>query len=108
MAKLNRRILLRQRPSGDFDPKILELVVEPQVIPGWRPAPLTATLGVLGVTGMTAYFGLLDIGKPRRGETVVVSAAAGAVGSIVGQIAKIYGARAVGIAGTKEKCEWLT
>ena len=54
------------------------------------PAPLTATLGVLGVTGMTAYFGLLDIGKPKRGETVVVSAAAGAVGSIVGQIAKIF------------------
>jgi NADPH-dependent curcumin reductase CurA len=79
-----------------------------QVIPGWLPVPLTATLGVLGVTGMTAYFGLLDIGKPKPGETVVVSAAAGAVGSIVGQIAKIYGARAVGIAGSQDKCEWLT
>jgi NADPH-dependent curcumin reductase CurA len=190
-AKVNRRILLRQRPSGDFDPKILERVVEPvpvpgpgqalvrnrylsldptnriwmgegesylppvplnsvmrgggvgevvasnsskfkvgqkvggmlgwqdyalvsetddiapQVIPGWLPVPLTATLGVVGVTGMTAYFGLLDIGKPRRGETVVISAAAGAVGSIAGQIAKIAGARAVGIAGSKEKCDWL-
>jgi NADPH-dependent curcumin reductase len=56
---------------------------------------------------MTAYFGLLDIGQPKRGQTVVVSAAAGAVGSIVGQIAKIVGARAVGIAGTREKCDWL-
>ncbi|TXH03763.1 MAG: NADP-dependent oxidoreductase [Nevskiaceae bacterium] len=189
---LNRRFLLRERPSGDFDPKVLQRVVEPapvpgpgqalvrnlylsldptnriwmsegdsylppvplgevmrgggvgvvvqsntakfpvgakvgglfgwqdyalisdsgeqiaQVIPGWLPVPLTATMGVLGVTGMTAYFGLLDIGKPKRGETVVVSAAAGAVGSIVGQIAKIYGARVVGIAGSRDKCEWLT
>jgi NADPH-dependent curcumin reductase CurA len=78
-----------------------------QVIPGWLPVPLTATLGVLGVTGMTAYFGLLDIGRPRRGETVVVSAAAGAVGSIVGQIAKIHGCRVVGIAGARDKCDWL-
>lgn len=190
--RLNRRFLLRERPSGDFDPKVLQRVVEPapvpgpgqalvrnrylsldptnriwmseepsylppvplgevmrgggvgevvvsntskfpvgakvggllgwqdyalisehdgseaQVIPGWLPVPLTATLGVLGVTGMTAYFGLLDIGKPKPGETVVVSAAAGAVGSIVGQIAKIYGARVVGIAGAKDKCDWLT
>lgn len=191
-ALLNRRFILRERPSGDFDPKVLQRVVEPapvpgpgqalvrnlylsldptnriwmsegdsylppvplgevmrgggvgvvvqsntakfpvgakvgglfgwqdyalisdsgeqiaQVIPGWLPVPLTATMGVLGVTGMTAYFGLLDIGKPKRGETVVVSAAAGAVGSIVGQIAKIYGARVVGIAGSRDKCEWLT
>ncbi|MGH8539326.1 MAG: NADP-dependent oxidoreductase [Stenotrophobium sp.] len=190
--RLNRCFILRERPSGDFDPKVLQRVVEPaptpgpgqalvrnlylsldptnriwmseadsylppvplgdvmrggavgevvesntskfpvgakvgglfgwqdyalisdsgeqmaQVIPGWLPVPLTATMGVLGVTGMTAYFGLLDIGKPKRGETVVVSAAAGAVGSIVGQIAKIYGARVVGIAGSKDKCEWLT
>lgn len=188
---INRRILLRERPAGDFDPKIMQRVVEPvptpgpgqalvrnlylsldptnriwmsegdsylppvplgevmrgggigrvvasntskyrvgavvggmlnwqdyaligendaipaQVIPTWLPVPLTATLGVLGITGMTAYFGLLDIGKPRRGETVVVSAAAGAVGSIVGQIAKIQGCRVVGIAGSRDKCEWL-
>lgn len=187
----NRRFLLRERPSGDFDPKILQRVVEPvpvpgpgealvrnrylsldptnriwmseaegylppvalgevmrggavgevvasnsrkfpvgakvagllnwqdyalisdsgdtlvQIIPNWLPAPLTATMGVLGATGMTAYFGLLDIGKPRRGETVVISAAAGAVGSIAGQIARIQGARVVGIAGSKDKCEWL-
>ena len=66
--------------------------------------PLTANMSVLGGTGATAYFGLLDIGKPKPGETVVVSAAAGAVGSIVGQIAKLKGCRAVGFAGTDEKC----
>lgn len=77
------------------------------VLPSWLPVPLTATLGVLGVTGMTAYFGLLDIGKPKRGETVFISAAAGGVGSIAGQIAKIYGTRVIGMAGTREKCEWL-
>jgi NADPH-dependent curcumin reductase CurA len=67
-------------------------------------APLPTYLGALGMTGMTAYFGLLDIGQPREGETVVVSGAAGAVGSAVGQIAKIKGCRAVGIAGGAEKC----
>jgi len=64
-------------------------------------------LGALGLPGMTAYFGLLDIGKPQPGQTVVVSGAAGAVGSVVGQIAKIKGARAIGIAGGKEKCDFL-
>jgi NADPH-dependent curcumin reductase CurA len=63
-------------------------------------------LGVLGMPGFTAYIGLLDIGKPRAGETVVVAAATGAVGSVVGQIAKIKGCRAVGIAGSAEKCDW--
>ena len=57
---------------------------------------------------MTAYFGLLTSGKPAPGETVVVSGAAGATGSVVGQLAKAYGCRAVGIAGAKEKCDWLT
>lgn len=188
---MNRRFLLRERPSGDFDPKVLQRVVEPvpvpgpgqalvrnrylsldptnriwmseaegylppvalgevmrggavgevvasnsrkfplgakvagllgwqdyalisdsgdtlvQVIPNWLPAPLTATMGVLGATGMTAYFGLTDIGKLKRGETVVISAAAGAVGSIAGQIARLMGARVVGIAGSKDKCAWL-
>ncbi|KSU49131.1 NADP-dependent oxidoreductase [Exiguobacterium indicum] len=70
-------------------------------------APISTALGVLGMTGMTAYFGLLDIGNPQPGETVVVSAAAGAVGSIVGQIAKIKGARVVGIAGSDEKLQHL-
>nr|WP_244862601.1 NADP-dependent oxidoreductase [Paenibacillus sp. J22TS3] len=70
-------------------------------------APLSAYLSVLGLTGLTAYFGLIDIGKPKAGETVVVSGAAGAVGMIVGQIAKIKGARVVGIAGTDEKVRYL-
>src|SRR5437660_682424 len=68
-------------------------------------APISTALGVLGMPGMTAYTGLLDIGKPRSGETLVVAAASGAVGSAVGQIAKIKGARAVGIAGGKDKCD---
>lgn len=67
-------------------------------------APVTTALGVLGMPGMTAYVGLLDIGRPRPGETVVVSAAAGAVGSVVGQIARIKGCRAVGVAGSPDKC----
>lgn len=72
-----------------------------------KTAPVTANLGVIGMTGLTAYFGLLDIGQPKQGETVVVSGAAGAVGSTVGQIAKIKGTRVVGIAGTEEKCQYL-
>jgi NADPH-dependent curcumin reductase CurA len=71
-------------------------------------APLTASLGVLGMPGMTAYVGLIDIGQPKRGETVVVSAASGAVGSVVGQIARIKGCRAVGVAGSPEKCDYVT
>jgi NADPH-dependent curcumin reductase CurA len=70
-------------------------------------APLATYLNVLGMPGMTAYFGLLDIGDPQPGETVVVSGAAGAVGATVGQIAKIKGCRAVGIAGGPEKCRML-
>jgi NADPH-dependent curcumin reductase CurA len=70
-------------------------------------APLPVFLSTLGMPGLTAYFGLLDIGRPRPGETVVVSAAAGAVGSVVGQIAKLKGCRAVGIAGGAEKCAYL-
>ena len=69
--------------------------------------PLSAYLGVLGMTGLTAYLGLTEIGKPRKGETLVVSGAAGAVGSIVGQIGKILGCRVIGIAGTDEKVELL-
>lgn len=73
-----------------------------------RVAPVTTALGVLGMPGLTAYFGLLDIGKPKEGETVVVSGAAGAVGMTVCQIAKIKGCRAVGIAGSDEKNRYLT
>ena len=70
-------------------------------------APVSTALGVLGMPGMTAYVGLLDIGQPKTGETVVVSAAAGAVGSIVGQLAKIKGCRAVGVAGSQAKCDYV-
>ena len=70
-------------------------------------APVTTALGVLGMPGLTAYFGFMDIGKPREGETVVVSGAAGAVGMTVCQIAKIKGCRVVGIAGSDEKNEYL-
>jgi NADPH-dependent curcumin reductase CurA len=73
-------------------------------IPG---VPLSWHLGPSGMHGMTAYFGLLDIGKPKEGETILVSAAAGAVGSLVGQIGKIHGCHVVGIAGSTEKCNWI-
>jgi len=70
-------------------------------------APITTALGVLGMTGLTAYFGLLDIGQPKPNETVVVSGAAGAVGMVVGQIAKLKGCRVVGIAGSDNKINYL-
>ncbi len=72
-----------------------------------RIVPVSTALGVLGMTGFTSYFGLLDIGKPEPGETVLVSGAAGGVGSSVGQLAKIHGCPVVGIAGSAEKCRWL-
>ncbi len=77
-------------------------------LPNNPAIPLTAYLGLFGHIGLTAYFGLLDITHPKEGETLVVSAAAGAVGSIVGQIGKIKGCRVVGIAGSDEKCKWIT
>ena len=72
-----------------------------------KQAPLSAYLGILGMTGLTAYFGLTDIGKPKKGETLLVSGAAGAVGTVVGQIGKIMGMHVVGIAGTDEKIEMM-
>lgn len=79
--------------------------------PGLNKLPPGVTppmaLGVLGVTGLTAYFGLLDLGQPKPGDTVLVSGAAGATGSVAGQIARIKGCRVVGIAGGPEKCQWL-
>ena len=72
-----------------------------------KAAPISTALGVLGMPGMTAYCGLLEIGQPKPGETVVVAAASGAVGSVVGQIAKIKGARAVGVAGGPDKCRYV-
>lgn len=80
----------------------------PNKLPGALPIPLTAFLSVLGLTGITAYFGLNEIGQPKEGDTVLVSTAAGAVGSIVGQLAKLKGCRVVGIAGSDEKCAWIT
>jgi NADPH-dependent curcumin reductase CurA len=70
-------------------------------------APLSTALSVLGMPGMTAWWGLMQIGKPKAGETVAVSAASGAVGSVVGQLAKLHGCRAVGIAGGKDKCDYV-
>ncbi|HEY1102527.1 MAG TPA: NADP-dependent oxidoreductase, partial [Burkholderiaceae bacterium] len=72
-----------------------------------RAGSLTQWLNVLGMPGMTGYFGLMDVGQPKAGETVVVSGAAGAVGQTVGQLAKIKGCRVVGIAGGAEKCDWV-
>ena len=71
-------------------------------------APISTALDVLGMPGLTAYVGLLDIGQAKSGETVVVSAASGAVGAVVGQLARLKGCRAVGVAGSKDKCDYLT
>ncbi len=75
-----------------------------KLIPG---VPIPLAMSALGLTGITAYFGLLEIGQPKAGETVVVSGAAGATGSVAGQIARIKGCRTIGIAGGKDKCDWL-
>jgi NADPH-dependent curcumin reductase len=79
-----------------------------QKVPGIPFLSDTVFLGTLGITGLTAYFGMTEIAKPQKGETLVVSAAAGATGSIAGQIGKIHGCRVIGIAGSDEKCSWVT
>ena len=81
--------------------------MRPNVLPTGLPIPLTTLLAACGMTGITAYIGLLEFGKPKPGDTVVVSAAAGAVGSVVGQIARIKGCRTVGIAGGAAKCRLI-
>lgn len=92
-------------PGGWQDYAVLPGALARKIDP--RIAPVSTALGVLGMPGMTAYVGLLDIGRPKPGETVVVSAASGAVGSVVGQIAKIHGCRVVGVAGGKAKTDYV-
>ncbi|HET7503708.1 MAG TPA: NADP-dependent oxidoreductase [Kofleriaceae bacterium] len=102
------RFAVGDHVSGLFGVQEFALSDGRDVFPGDpRLAPLPVMLGTLGMPGLTAYFGLLDIGKPVAGQTVVVSGAAGAVGSVVGQIAKLKGCRAVGIAGGPDKCRYL-
>jgi NADPH-dependent curcumin reductase CurA len=72
-----------------------------------KAVPISTAIGVLGMPGLTAFVGLMDIGRPKAGETVVVSAASGAVGAVVGQLAKIHGCRAIGVAGSAEKCRYV-
>jgi len=70
--------------------------------------PITSAMSLLGITGLTAYFGLLDVGEPKAGDVVLISGAAGATGSVVGQLAKLKGCKVIGIAGNQQKCDWLT
>jgi NADPH-dependent curcumin reductase len=78
-----------------------------QKLPGGLPIPIPTLLGVCGATGLTAYFGLTELGAPKKGETLLVSAACGAVGSVAGQIGKILGMRVVGVTGGAEKCRYI-
>lgn len=81
--------------------------IPPYIIEPMQDIPISARLGVLGMTGLSAYFGLLELCAPKANDTIVVSGAAGAVGSIVGQIGKILNCRVVGLTGSAEKCQWL-
>jgi NADPH-dependent curcumin reductase CurA len=109
-----RRALARQFPAGGDRDSPARFRQEYSVSAGEETrkvdpllGPISYALGVLGMPGLTGYAGLLNIGKPQPGETVVVAAASGAVGSVVGQIAKIKGCRVVGIAGGEQKCRFV-
>lgn len=88
----------QERSANHIPPYIVEPIAD---------IPLSTRLGVLGMTGLSAYFGLIELCSPKAGETIVVSGAAGAVGSIVGQLGKILNCQVVGLAGSAEKCQWL-
>jgi NADPH-dependent curcumin reductase CurA len=118
-AALSEVVAVRDHPRLEVGQRVVGLTgwedltrVGPDFIGRILPAdtglPLTAALSVLGGNGLTAYFGMLEVGRPRRGETVLVSAAAGGVGSIAGQLALLEGCRVVGLAGTDDKVAWLT
>jgi NADPH-dependent curcumin reductase CurA len=110
------RVLLSRHPDfamgdivhGEIGWQELPVIDGAQLAPVAEGVPVTAALGVLGTTGKTAYLGLTHVGKPRPGDTLVISGAAGATGSVVGQIGKLAGCRVVGIAGGAAKCAWLT
>jgi NADPH-dependent curcumin reductase CurA len=93
--------------EGDWGWQDYAVVPERRLTRRTIKAPLELLIGPLSVTGLTAYFGLLDVGQPKPGDTVLVSAAAGAVGTMVGQIARLAGCRVVGTAGGQDKCDWL-
>lgn len=95
------------RSHSIVDPSNLEKANDFYILPDFGNEPQSLALGVLGMPGNTAYFGFLEICKPKKGETVVVTGAGGAVGSLVGQIAKIKGCKVIGFAGSDEKCKWL-
>lgn len=99
---------LVQGVLGWQDYALLDVTGDERLSPIPPDVPIPLAMSVFGITGLTAYFGLLDVGRPRSGETVVVSGAAGATGSVAGQIARLKGCRVVGIAGGPEKCRWLT
>ncbi len=113
IASKNSSFAVGDRVTGALGVQAYWSVSDKQVARGdvakidLRAGTVEQWLNVLGMPGMTAYFGLMDVGQPKEGETVVVSGAAGAVGQTVGQLAKISGCRAVGIAGGPEKCEWV-